>query len=198
MNGKMMHDLIPTSDALDQYLDSLLYDDSASDIKTARLLVEQQQGKSSFIPDWAHSSFSCLLFNVSGLELAVPLDKTRGFLQWGKPVSSLVSDNCRFMGTVSYLNHEVMVIDTSRFLVGNERQYSEEQDMGVQHLIFVNDARYALAVDDVDEIVTFDAEDIRWRQGASKRPWYIGISQERRCALLDIDILLGIIKSSSS
>ena len=190
MIADMTQPLIPSNDALDQYLDSLLHDDPEH--KSG-----QQLQKDEFIPEWALSPFKCLLFTVSGIRLAVPLNKTAGVLEWGKEISTLAYRSQWIMGIINYLNNEIKVIDTSRFMAaGNNQCDSRGQEIRVPRLIFIDDARYALAADSVDEMITFDAGAIRWRRGYTARPWYIGIAAEQQCTLLDVDILLDIINTS--
>lgn len=191
--------LISSHDALDQYLDSLLCEDSINTSGASSnhdLAVSRAKG--DHMPDRAEPAFECLLFTVAGARLAIPFDKTRGVLEWGKELESCSSPSPWIMGSIRYLGHEVKVINTSPLVAGNNQRRRVGHEAYPQHLILIDDARYALAVDTVGEISSFEAGKVRWRQGHSERPWYCGVAVEQQCALLDIGVLIKIIKTSDT
>ena len=47
-------------------------------------------------------------------------------------------------------------------------------------------APWGLAVDSVNQPITLQPDDVKWRGDRSKRPWLAGTVKDHMCALLDI------------
>lgn len=96
-----------------------------------------------------------------------------------------------FLGVVPYQGLQSKVVDTARFVLPADlaAQLSEDADERMQHLVMIDDGRWALACNRIGDVIDLNSDDVKWRAGNSKRQWLAGTVIERMCALLDIDQL---------
>lgn len=136
--------------------------------------------------------FQVLLFDVAGLELAVPLDKLGGIHQISE-VSPLFGKPDWFMGLMLHRQQKVRVVDTGRWVMPDKVSHQDLRE-NYRYLVMLGDSPWGLACDSLVRTERIDSADVRWRQGGSKRPWLAGMVRERMCALLDVDALLGMLE----
>ncbi|EKE75395.1 chemotaxis protein CheW [Gallaecimonas xiamenensis] len=136
-------------------------------------------------------SFQVLLFDVDGLELAVPLDSLGGIHQLTE-VSPLFGKPDWFKGIMLHRNQKIRVVDTARWVMPDKIKH-QENDQNYRYLVMLGDSPWGLACQSLVRTEKIDSASVRWRQGASKRPWLAGMVKERMCALLDVEALLGML-----
>ncbi|ROQ22563.1 chemotaxis protein CheW [Gallaecimonas pentaromativorans] len=135
--------------------------------------------------------FQVLLFDVAGLELAVPLDKLGGIHQIGE-VSPLFGKPDWFKGLMLHRDQKMRVVDTARWVMPDKTKNQENAE-NYRYLVMLGDSPWGLACYSLVRTERIDSSSVRWRQGGSKRPWLAGMVKERMCALLDVDALLGML-----
>ncbi|WKE66763.1 chemotaxis protein CheW [Gallaecimonas kandeliae] len=136
-------------------------------------------------------SFQVLLFDVAGLELAVPLDKLGGIHQVGE-VSPLFGKPAWFKGLMLHREQKMRVVDTALWVMPDKIKHQESNE-DYRYLVMLQDSPWGLACNSLVRTERLDSEQVRWRQGGSKRPWLAGMVKERMCALLDVDALLAML-----
>ncbi|WP_406667051.1 chemotaxis protein CheW [Gallaecimonas sp. GXIMD1310] len=136
--------------------------------------------------------FQVLLFDVAGLELAVPLDKLGGIHQISE-VSPLFGKPDWFMGLMLHRQQKMRVVDTGRWVMPDKVSHQDLRE-NYRYLVMLGDSPWGLACDSLVRTERINSADVRWRQGGSKRPWLAGMVRERMCALLDVDALLGMLE----
>lgn len=140
-------------------------------------------------PEWSEGSFQSLLFKVAGLTLAVPLVKLNGVLTWSDKITPMPGHSSHFMGLLQHLDHNVKVIDTAGIIVPPERlRANGERHYG--NIILIGNGEWGLACDHVEEVITLNRDDVRWRTAQGKRAWLAGTVIEQMCALLNTDGLV--------
>ena len=92
---------------------------------------------------------------------------------------------------VPYQGLQSKVVDTARFVLPADRagQLSDDAAERMQHLVMIDDGRWALACSRIGDVIELDRDDVKWRGSNSKRLWLAGTVIERMCALLDVDQL---------
>ncbi|WP_115719175.1 chemotaxis protein CheW [Gallaecimonas mangrovi] len=135
--------------------------------------------------------FQVLLFDVSGLELAVPLDKLGGIHQVTE-ISPLFGKPDWFKGLMLHRDQKMRVVDTARWVMPDKIKHQENEEH-YRYLVMLGDSPWGLACDSLVRTERIDGSSVRWRQGGSKRPWLAGMVKEKMCALLDVDALLGML-----
>ncbi len=144
------------------------------------LLTWSENGR----PVWAQSRFEALLFKVSGLSLAVPLVALGQILPMTDKLSRVVGQSDWFMGILSSSLGDIRTVNTALFVM--PEQYNESFLTSAKYVVSIDGMPWGLAVDEVNQPVTLEPEDVKWRTERSKRPWLAGTVKSKMCALIDI------------
>lgn len=136
-------------------------------------------------PQWAQTPFECLLFQVGGLTLAVPLVELGSIhlLEEGE-LTPIFGQIDWFMGLLKIKQQTVRAIDTAQVVM--PERYREAMRDGYRYVITLNGSDWGLAVDRVANAVVLDPDAVRWRGQRSQRPWLAGTVVAHMCALLDV------------
>jgi purine-binding chemotaxis protein CheW len=140
------------------------------------------------VPEWAASPFQALLFKVSGLTLAVPLAELSGVQEWEDgAVTPMLGKIEWYLGLMEYRGRQVPVVDTAQLVLPPDRlEKLVTDDMErLGHVVFIQDGTWGLACDSVDEVISLDHEEVKWRSSRSKRRWLAGTVLEHMCAIID-------------
>ncbi|MDG9924822.1 MULTISPECIES: CheW domain-containing protein [unclassified Pseudomonas] len=148
-------------------------------------------------PSWAEEPFECLLFDVAGLTLAVPL-VCLGTIHplAGTELTPLFGQPDWFLGLLPGQDGNLKVLDTARWVM--PERYREDFRDGLQYVISVQGYEWGLAVHQVSRSIRLDPSEIKWRSQRSQRPWLAGTVIEHMCALLDVSALAELIASGAT
>jgi len=154
-------------------------------------------GQQSDVPEWAQQGFQSLMFSVTGLHLSVPLDKLNGVIPWNSDnIVPMPGHSENFLGLLRHLDQNVKVIDLARLVVpqngGSDILPAAER---IKHILLIDNGRWGLAVDSINEIMVLEAQDVRWRTSAGKRAWLAGTIIDKLCALLELDTLVKLLET---
>ncbi|WP_201752546.1 CheW domain-containing protein [Pseudomonas knackmussii] len=148
-------------------------------------------------PTWAAEPFECLLFDVAGLTLAVPLVCLGSIYPLaGKELTPLFGQPDWFLGILPGQAGNLKVLDTARWVM--PERYREDYREGLQYVISVQGYEWGLAVHQVSRSVRLDPSEVKWRSQRVQRPWLAGTVIEQMCALLDVSALAGLIDSGAA
>lgn len=148
-------------------------------------------------PEWGEAPFECLLFDVAGLTLAVPLVTLGSIYSLaGEELTPLFGQPDWFLGLLPCQSGNIKVLDTARWVMGD--RYREDFREGLQYVISVQGCEWGLAVHQVSRSVRLDPREVKWRTQRSQRPWLAGTVIEHMCALLDVHALAELIASGGT
>lgn len=148
-------------------------------------------------PLWASEPFECLLFDVAGLTLAVPLVCLGSiYALAGQELTPLFGQPEWFLGILPSLSGNLKVLDTARWVMPD--RYREDFQQGLQYVISVQGYEWGLAVHQVSRSLRLDPNEIKWRSQRGQRPWLAGTVIEHMCALLDVAALAELIASGGA
>ena len=148
-------------------------------------------------PAWAQEPFECLLFDVAGLTLAVPLVCLGSIYPLaGQELTPLFGQPDWFLGILPSPAGNLKVLDTARWVM--PERYRDDFRQGLQYVISVGGYAWGLAVHEVSRSIRLDPNEIKWRTRRSQRPWLAGTVIEHMCALLDIAALAELIASGAT
>ncbi|MHA6494517.1 CheW domain-containing protein [Pseudomonas borbori] len=148
-------------------------------------------------PAWAEEPFECLLFDVAGLTLAVPLVCLGSIYPLaGQELTPLFGQPDWFLGILPSQGGNLKVLDTARWVM--PERYRDDFRQGLQYVISVEGYEWGLAVHQVNRSIRLDPAEIKWRTQRSQRPWLAGTVIEHMCALLDIAALAELIASGAT
>ena len=140
-------------------------------------------------PDWTQREFQAMLFKVAGLTLAVPLVDLAGVVVCDlENVTEMPGHADFYLGLMNHLGKSVPLVDTARFVLPPDkldRLTGSDPSDRITHAVMINNAQYALACDEVDEVINLKPEAVRWRTQRTQRRWLAGTVIEHMCALID-------------
>ncbi|PVZ13796.1 MULTISPECIES: chemotaxis protein CheW [unclassified Pseudomonas] len=147
-------------------------------------------------PGWAAEPFECLLFDVAGLTLAVPLVCLGSiFPLAGQELTPLFGQPEWFLGILTCQAGNLKVLDTARWVMPD--RYRDDFQQGLQYVISVQGYEWGLAVHQVSRSVRLEPGQVKWRDQRGQRPWLAGTVVEHMCALLDVAALAELIASGA-
>ena len=147
-------------------------------------------------PSWAAEPFECLLFDVAGLTLAVPLVCLGSIYSLeGQELTPLFGQPEWFLGILPSQAGNLKVLDTARWVMPD--RYRDDFQQGLQYVISVQGYEWGLAVHQVSRSLRLDPNEIKWRSHRGQRPWLAGTVIEHMCALLDVAELAELIASGA-
>jgi len=148
-------------------------------------------------PSWAEEPFECLLFDVAGLTLAVPLICLGSIYPLeGQELTPLFGQPDWFLGILPSQAGNLKVLDTARWVMPD--RYREDFREGLQYVISVQGYEWGLAVHQVSRSIRLDPAEVKWRSQRTQRPWLAGTVIEHMCALLDVAALAELIASGGA
>lgn len=147
-------------------------------------------------PAWAEEPFECLLFDVAGLTLAVPLVCLGSIYPLeGQELTPLFGQPDWFLGLLPSQAGNLKVLDTARWVMPD--RYRDDFREGLQYVISVEGYEWGLAVHQVSRSIRLDPSEVKWRSQRTQRPWLAGTVIEQMCALLDVAALAELIASGA-
>jgi len=147
-------------------------------------------------PAWATEPFECLLFDVAGLTLAVPLVCLGSIYPLaGQELTPLFGQPDWFLGILPSNSGNLKVLDTARWVMPD--RYRDDFKQGLQYVISVQGYEWGLAVHQVSRSLRLEPDEIKWRSQRGQRPWLAGTVIEHMCALLDVGELAELIASGA-
>lgn len=160
--------------------------EDVSEIKT-----EQNIETRTKIPLWAEDSFKCLLVKSSGMSFMIPAMSISYIERIDKKIIRLPLDVEAFRGVVTLRERSVAIIDLFTLIsenASNDIQTASQIDEShVEHVIVMDDGQYALACEEVGELVTLESDDVRWNKASFSNPMFAGIVSEYLCTIVNID-----------
>jgi purine-binding chemotaxis protein CheW len=162
----------------------------ASEVEVSVPKIEIKAEEQSQIPLWGQKPFECLLVKSAGMNLILPAMSVCNIERINKKIIRLPLDVEAFRGVVTLRNRSVAVIDL--FHLVSENASSNEQSKQVdshhvEHVIVMENGDYALACDDVGEMITLSPKDIRWNKASFNNPMFSGIVPDYLCPIVDVD-----------
>lgn len=147
-------------------------------------------------PMWAQHRFDALLFQVSGLTLAVPLIALGQIQPLTDNLTSIFGQSDWFMGLLSSPAGQIKTVNTALFVM--PEKYNDDFLKTVKYVMTIDGMSWGLAVDSVNQPITLDPEDVNWRSQRSKRPWLAGTVKSAMCALIDIPQMARLLSNTDS
>jgi len=148
-------------------------------------------------PEWGEEPFECLLFDVAGLTLAVPLVSLGSIYPLaGQDLTPLFGQPSWFLGILPSQAGNLKVLDTARWVMAE--RYRDDYRDGLQYVISVQGYEWGLAVHQVSRSIRLDPKEVKWRSQRNQRPWLAGTVIDHMCALVDVAALAELIASGAT
>lgn len=134
-------------------------------------------------PEWAQNRFECLLFQVGGLKLAVPLVTLGAIHQIDRKFHHLPGQHDWFIGILQTNVGNIKVLDTALCVMPEKYDPSMRDD--IKYVITLHGFEWGISCHEILRSITLEPEDVKWRTQRGKRPWLAGTVVDQMCALLD-------------
>ncbi len=147
----------------------------------------QEEVTSDAGSEWG-SEFQVMLFKVAGLTLAVPLDGLNGVVEWKDDLAEMPGHAEFYLGILQHQGQRIPVVETASLVFPPEKLASlavaEPRDR-VTRIVLIDEGRWGLAVDSVEEVITLQHDKVRWRSERTQRKWLLGTVIDHMCALIE-------------
>jgi len=145
-------------------------------------------------PQWAQERFDVLLFDVSGLTLAVPLIALGQIHNIGENLTPIFGQSEWMMGLLNSPQGQIRTVNTSLFVM--PEKYSDNFLETAKYVLTIDGMPWGLAVDSVNQPTSLEPADVKWRSARGSRPWLAGTVKSAMCALIDIPQMGAILQAS--
>jgi purine-binding chemotaxis protein CheW len=118
------------------------------------------------------------------------LEKLSGIVELEEEVTELPGYAPWVIGLLPNRGQNVQVVDVAQIIMPNETDsVATPTAERMKYIILLDEGKFGLAADSISQVLTLEAEDVRWRGENSKRPWLAGTVITQMCALLEVDLL---------
>lgn len=143
-------------------------------------------------PFWAEGEFDCLVFDLQGLKLGLPLVSLGSIHTLTiSSVTALPGQGRQFMGSIAIFGQQFTVVDSAE-LVMPERA-SPEKRAQYRYIVTLDHSRWALAISGIENAKRFHPDAVHWRTVRTQRPWLAGTIREEMVALMDPSALCELL-----
>ena len=147
-------------------------------------------------PRWAENDFDCLLFEVQGLKLGLPLVSLGSIHPLDhEAISAMPGQSNCFLGTVKVMGQQFNVVDTAQMVMPERADPAKSKQY--RYLVTLDHSRWALAVSLIDVAKRFNPDDVHWRSQRTQRPWLAGTIRAHMVALMDTQALSELLVQKS-
>lgn len=152
----------------------------------AELLPPVQEWHDNGRPAWAQHRFECLIFSVGGLKLAVPLMTLGAIHRIDRKFNALPHQSSWFLGILQTpAAGNIKVLDTALCVMPERYDPATRDSLGF--VITIHGYAWGLACHQVQQSITLEPDQVKWRTQRGKRPWLAGTVIDHMCALIDTD-----------
>lgn len=134
----------------------------------------------------AEDVLNCILFELQGLTLAIPVDDVEGAVSMERLTLHFDMDHDWVLGFFDAMGKETSVVDTGDWLLPGRFDASQAN---YEEVLILKGRRWALACDTLVKSMRMQHSDIVWAGENKSRPWLLGTNMTERCAILDVDKL---------
>ena len=142
--------------------------------------------------NYREGSFQAMFFEVGGLTIAVPLIELGGIHNADK-TNSLMGKPDWFKGVMVHRDENINVVDTALWVMPEKCDEKLKDSLNYQYIIMLSNSQWGLSAEALVDTVTLEQDDVKWIDGATKRPWLAGLVKNRMCALLNVDAMINLL-----
>ena len=161
-----------------------------SEPETDNKRIEEEM---SGIPAWGQSPFDCLLIKAARMNFIIPSTSVSFIERVNKNIIRIPLEVDSFHGVITLREKSVAVIDLFSLVTEDKNKkkpaISQVTSHHIDHVLVMENGSYALACDEVSEMITLNAEDVRWNRADLNNLFYAGIAKDHLCPIININNL---------
>ena len=128
-------------------------------------------------------TINCFLINIINYKLVIPLQIIEGIsLIDMSSITKIIFQKEWNIGVLQTKNGVINCIDTAKYLNLQSPTYIMKEK---RYLLKINKVPFGLVVDDICQQVSICNTNIKWRIEKNKNPWFLGITLDYMCYILD-------------
>ena len=200
-----MNDALTASDALLNYIDSLLlttecegdgHNENTVNTITTSDCVESTSEAIKL--DHIQNDLQLLLFNVSGISLAISNDSLSNFVAVDRRnLKCEETKNGITRMVFNYRGQGVQVLETRNIIIPNDHPtHRLNDDSDEAYVLVLKGQRYGLLCDGIGEQLNLGHQDVEWREQRVSRPWLAGIVKGKTHVLLDHAVIIDMCEQN--
>jgi len=127
--------------------------------------------------------------------VAVPLAELNAILNYPRRLAAVPGLPSWGIGVFRHRNINLVAVDSIELFVPENLRDTSRARFRPNYLVVLDGGCFGLACDSVDQVVTLQPDEVRWRGERGRRPWLAGTVKERLCALLDVPSLVSLLRA---
>jgi purine-binding chemotaxis protein CheW len=196
---------IEIQNKIEEKIETIIFNDLVVAEIEERVLKTEEKAEvqiaevSPQIPAWGKEPFKCLLVKAAGMDLMVPAMSISYIERVNKKIIRLPLDVEAFRGVLTLRERSVAVIDMLALISENgvsiDKSSIKIDEQHIDYVIVMDEGDYALACDDVGEMVLLETESVRWNKASFNNPMFAGVVPEYLCPIVNIENIQQQVKS---
>lgn len=183
------------------FSESLISEEELARLPVSQLVAEQEpvetQAQALKQVSWSDTPFECLLFDVAGLTLAVPLAALGSIYSFkADDLTPLFAQPDWFIGILPTNKGHLKVLETARWVM--PERYTADMRDDLKYVISINGFDWGLAVHQLRDSIQLEPNQVKWRSQRGQRAWLAGTVIEHMCALLDVEVLATLMNQPAA
>jgi len=150
-------------------------------------LRSRQQAPASSEPEQKQPEqdrLKVLLFNLSGLKMAISMAELDGVVDWPERLVSVPDNMPLYVGLLQENGRQIPVIDLA-WLIFPARLREQQKSPAYERILLIGNRRWGLACSGVAEVVSVESSAVNWRKERTTRKWLAGTIGSHGSALLE-------------
>jgi len=173
--------------------------ESGDEVEVTSQVVEPPSlsWKPGEIPDWVGDQFDCLMFDVGGLILGVPMLLLGTLYPIESELTPLFDQADWFKGLMRTADdRNIRIVDTAALVMPDK--YDKENRAEYQFAIGIFGTDWAMGAHKIIGSKLIQAEQVKWRTHRKTRSWLAGTIKEEMCAIVDPKAFVDVLLESKS
>ena len=176
---------------LSLYIEGLLridepLNDADQIVRVAEVDAEAVNQESSILS----GQIDCLQVFINGLPFLIPTSYINQVKKINQNITRLPVEANAFLGLIKLEERSVAVIDLITLVCESNRKKTTDmqvRDNFIQHILLMEQGRYAIACDKPGELCKLDTDDVQISQARNSHRFYHGIAKSRLCPVINMD-----------
>ena len=173
--------------------------ESAAEVEISTQTIEPPSlsWKPGEVPEWVGDQFDCLMFDVDGLILGVPMLLLGTLYPIETELTPLFDQADWFKGLMRTADdRNVRIVDTAALVMPDK--YDKENMKEYQFAIGIFGTDWAMGAHKIIGSKLIQTEQVKWRAQRKNRSWLAGTIKEEMCAIVDPKAFVDVLLESKS
>jgi len=140
-------------------------------------------------PSWAETPFQVLIFEISGMSYAIPLNSLHGIVPMPERLTQVPSKIAWFLGLFRNRGINVKVIDVEKLWQHESTSITRQRDGNKAYVLLIDEGRFGFVVSKVKTIMKLHGDEVKWRHSPGFAGVLVGSIPSNMATLIDTSAL---------